>query len=91
MHAYGFSIDAVTFFHSYLKRNKQNVRINNTHSTFKILLSGVPRNSILGIRLFNIFINGLNFWISFADDNTVSGTYYRENYFHFRARQSSCY
>ena len=32
MHAYGFSIDAVTFFYSYLKRRKQNVRISNTHS-----------------------------------------------------------
>ena len=37
MHAYGFSIDAVTFFYSYLKRRKQNVRINNTHSVFQIL------------------------------------------------------
>ena len=37
MHAYGFSLDAVTFFYSYLKRRKQNVRINNTHSVFQIL------------------------------------------------------
>ena len=48
MHAYGFSIDAVTFFYSYLKRRKQNVRINNTHSVFQILLSEVPQSSILG-------------------------------------------
>ena len=37
MHVYGFSLDAVTFFYSYLKRRKQNVRINNTHSVFQIL------------------------------------------------------
>ena len=42
MHAYGFSIDPVTFFHSYLKRRKENVRINNIHSVFQILLSGFP-------------------------------------------------
>ena len=30
MHACGFSIDAVTFFYSYLETRKQNVRINNT-------------------------------------------------------------
>ena len=47
MHAYGFSIDAVTFFYSYLKRRKENVKISNTHytihSVFQILLSEVPQ------------------------------------------------
>ena len=42
MHAYGFSIAAVTLFYSYLKGRKQNVRINNTHSVFQILLSVAP-------------------------------------------------
>ena len=74
-HAYGFSIDAVTFFYSYLKRRNQNVKINNTHSVFQVLLSGVPQGSIL---LFNIFINDFYLWITktdllnFADDNNIS-------------------
>ena len=34
MHAHGFSKNFLVFFYSYLKRRKQNVRINNTHSIF---------------------------------------------------------
>ena len=40
--SYRFSIDAGAFFYLYLKRRNQNVRINNTHSVFQILLFGVP-------------------------------------------------
>ena len=77
MYAYGFSIKAVTFFYSYLKRRKQNVKISNTHSVFQVLLFGVPQGSILGSLLFNIFINDLYPWttktdsLNFVDGNTI--------------------
>ena len=61
MHAYGFTIDTLVFFYSYLKCRKQNVKINNIHSDFQVLLSGVPQGSILGPILFNFFINDLFF------------------------------
>ena len=79
MHAYGFSKNSFVIYYSYLKRRKQNVRINNAHSIFQILLSGVPEGSILGPILFNVFMNDLH-WISnsellnFADDNRISAT-----------------
>ena len=68
----------MTFFYSYLKRRKQSVKINNTHSVFQVLLSDIPQGSILGPILFNIFINNLFYRVkeseqhNFADDNTIS-------------------
>ena len=65
------------FFYPYLKRRKRNVGINNSHSIFQILLSGVPQGSKIGLILFNILINDFLLWISnsellnFADDNTI--------------------
>ena len=71
MHAYGFDFNTLVFFYSYLKRRRQNVKINNIYSTFQILLSGVPQG-------FNLGPNDLFIWIeisslhNFADDNTLS-------------------
>ena len=44
MHAYGFSKNSLVFFYSYLKRRKQNVKINNTHGFFKSYFQGYLKN-----------------------------------------------
>ena len=72
------SVKKLTFIYSYLKRRKQNVKIENFYSNFLTLLSGVPQGSILGPILFNLLHNDLLATLkrlelyNFADDNTIS-------------------
>lgn len=71
------SKDAKTFIHSYLKQRKQYVKINNTESFFSLLLSGIPQGTVLGVIIFNIFINDFFLFIkeanlaNFFNDSTI--------------------
>ena len=78
LYAYGFGLKTTTYIYSYLKRRKQNVKIDDIFSELQTLISGVPQGSILGPMFFNIFLNDLvgafnkADLYNFADDNTIS-------------------
>ena len=74
LHAYGLSMDAITFMYLYMKRRKHGMKINDAECLFNIRFSGVHQRSILGPILFNsdllFFINKAKL-ANFADDNTI--------------------
>ena len=62
---------------TYLRKQKQNFRISNTHSSFEFKILGVPLRSIVRPILFNLSINNLIYitkktsTFNFADNNTI--------------------
>ena len=64
LHAYGFSRDACKVIASYLYTRKQKVQIDEIKSDRKEMNKGVPQGSILGLLIFNIFMDDLFYFVS---------------------------
>ena len=58
------STNSFNLMRSYLKNRKQ-IRINDKSSLERNTIAGVPRGSIDGTLLFNLFINDLGIFISY--------------------------
>ena len=59
--AYGINLDAIQLLRSYLSKRHQRVKVNSTFSEWKEIRFGVPQGSVLGLLLFNVFVNDIFF------------------------------
>ena len=76
LYAYRTDKASLRLMHSYLTDRYERVNINNSYSLWSLIKHGMPRGSILGPMIFNIFLCDAFFMIdnidiaSYADDNT---------------------
>ena len=56
---YKFPPYLIKLIHSYLQNRQYRVKINNSHSNLKIINAGVPQGSVLGPKLFILFVNDI--------------------------------
>ena len=78
LNAYGVSYEACSLIKSYLCQRLQRVKAASARSQWQIIQKGVPRGSVLGPLLFDIFINeiihelqGVCSLHNYADDNII--------------------
>ena len=77
LEACGFSVNSLSYIHSYLNKRLQKTNVNNSYSLWKEISTGVPQESILGPLLFNIYINNILLFVdeaflsNYADDTVL--------------------
>ena len=77
IYTYGFEMSALKLIYSYLINRTQIVKVKGECSTERQIKSGVPQGSLLGVLLFNIYLNDIFDSVDadlfiFADDNNLS-------------------
>ena len=77
LEAYGLDVGSLNFLLDYLSLRKHRTKVGSSYSKWSEICQGILQGSILGPLLFNIFINGIFFFVekseicNFVDDNTV--------------------
>ena len=77
LQAYNFSKKSIRLFLSYLTNRAQKIKMGSAFSDWANIVKGIPQGSILGLLLFNIFINDVLFFSAkfefgyFAGENSL--------------------
>ena len=75
--AYELDIGSLNFLLDYVSLEKYKTKVGSSYSKWSKIYRGISQGSILGLLLFNIFINDTFFFVekseicNFTDDNTV--------------------
>ena len=77
LHAYGFEMNELKLIYLYLINRTQTVKVKREYSARCQVNAGVPQGSLLGVLLFNVYLNDMSDSVqadicNFADDNNLS-------------------
>ena len=71
MHSYGISLASLKLLTDYLTNRKQRTKVETSYSSWEDIKHGVPKGSILGLLLINIFVCDMSLML----DHTYLATY----------------